>query len=183
MRGDPKHSSKSNITLSVDTSILKEIKKQAGSDGLSINAKINQILSKYALFYTHVEKQESVIMPHKDFQSILNDVDENKFVQNLQKNNLDLIPGIFLERGIPFTFDNVIKIVFEIIGRFSGIYSTFTHRKEKDGSTMLIFSHGFDLKWSHILAITFSNFIKIHLNLDSEYQMMPSTVMIQVLKN
>lgn len=34
-----------------------------------------------------------------------------------------------------------------------------------------------------ILAITFSDFIKIHLNLDSKYQVMPSTVMIKVLKN
>ena len=183
MRGDTKHNKKSNVTLSVDSSVLGEIRKQAESDGLSINAKINSILSKYALFYSQAEKQESVIMPQRDFQSMLNDIDENKFVENLQKNNLDLIPGIFLERGIPFTFDNVIRIVFEIIGRFSGIYSTFTHRKEKDGSTMLIFSHGFDLKWSHILAITFSNFIKTHLNLDSEYQVMPSTVIIKVLKN
>ena len=183
LRGTLKNNGKSNITLSVDSSILGEIKKQAEADGLSINAKINLILSKYALFYTHAEKKESVIMPQKDFQSLLNDVEENKFVENLQNNNFDLIPGIFLERGIPLTFDNVIKIVFEVIGRFSGIYSTFTHRKEKDGSTMLIFSHSFGLKWSRILAVTFSNFIKMHLHLDSECKIMPSTLTIKVQKN
>jgi len=182
LKGDTKLNNKSNITLSVDSPILDELRKQAELDGLSVNAKINQILLRYSMFYSQAEKQESVILPQKDFHSILEDISENKLVENLKQNSLDLIPGIFLERGVPLTFDNVIKIVFEMIGRFSGIYSTFTHRKEKDGSTMLVFSHKYDLKWSRVLAATFYHFIKVHLNLDSEYSVMPSTITLKVFK-
>src|SRR5919202_1104315 len=72
---------KSTITLAIDENTLGYIKKEAESEGLSINSKINYVLRKYALFYKYTEVEQPVIIPSKTFSFLLEEIDEQKMVE------------------------------------------------------------------------------------------------------
>ncbi len=68
---------KATITLSLDKKILEDIRKDANKKRLSINAMINNILTKYCIVYKNYEDLQCHILPHKNFQVLLDNIDEN----------------------------------------------------------------------------------------------------------
>lgn len=183
MKIESKQNNKSNITLSVDAQILKEVQGEAKMEGVRANAKINTIFTKHVLFYRYSELQEMMIIPPKIFTAMFEMIDEDKMIYLLNNVAIDTMPSVFAHSNIDPTIDNLIKYCFEGIFVWGGMCSSFRHYVDEHGYRCLVLEHKYGIKWSNILAITFSDFIKIHLNLDSEYKVMPSTVIIKVLKN
>src|SRR2546425_2561072 len=84
MKGDLKNKSKANVTLSVDSNILRQLRTQAESQGLSVNAKINSVLQKHASFYQHTERQAAVTVPRRVYGEIVDLIDEDKLQKLVQ---------------------------------------------------------------------------------------------------
>lgn len=147
--------SKSSITLALDKIILEEIRKDADIQGLSVNAKINSVLSDYVMFDRYYHEKGAVILEPRIFEFLLEAVDESRFLEMWRLVNSEIVPSIFMRYNIPYTVDNVVKYAFDKIGTRVGILSSVAHFKESDRHKIVI-EHKFGMKWSRILATAYT---------------------------
>lgn len=170
---------KTNLTLSIDNHTLNEIKKDSERQGLSVNAKVNAIMSKYVSFYRLIEELEFSIVPSKLWGPMVDSVEEEKLFNLFNNEGIGAIYSIFLNNNVPMTLDNFIKYCFEETCLWAGMYSSFRVFKE-NGQITLIFEHKYGPKWSKLLSNTFTTLIRIMLNHKAESQMLQNTVRITV---
>jgi len=90
-----KNNKKSNITLAVDTDVIDTIKNISEGEGLSINSKINSILCKYTSFYKYVEQDSSLIIPSRSVKFFIENIDEEKWIQEYSNTLEEIIPLSF----------------------------------------------------------------------------------------
>jgi len=180
MKGEPKQNNKSNMTLSVDSSILKEIQDEAKTEGSSTNAKINTILAKHVLFYRYAELQEMMIMPPKIFAAMFDVMDEDRMVDLLNHVAIDTMPSVFAHNNIDPTIDNLIKYCFEGIFVWGGMCSTFRHYVDEHGFRCLVLEHKYGMKWSNTIAKSLSFFIESMTKKPAKFKILPSTVVLMV---
>lgn len=147
-------SRKETVSLAIDARVLQELKKEASSQNLSLNAKINSVLSKHVDFYKINADLGGITWDYKAFLSLLDLVeDESKVVDILWNEGGPSIMSYFNHNNIGMIKENIIKHLCERIGIWTGHYSFFNHYTDSEGYTCLVFDHKFGIKWSRILAI------------------------------
>ena len=150
---------KANLTLAVDASIVEELRKDAGLFGISLNAKVNTILSKHMTFYRHTEKQECSIIPSVVWGAIVEAVEEEKLGQILEQ-EISSLYTILLHNNTPMTLQSCIKCCFEGICMWSGMYCSVRTFEEKS-RTIIVFEHKYGIKWSKALGEAFVKLISM----------------------
>ena len=181
MRGEPKEKRKSNVTVSVDDNIFDEIKKDAKSHGLSVNAEVNNVLQRHIVFYRHVNEQDGIILPHAVFAEMVNLIDEDKLMRLPYETGAgDYVTAIFAHNNIPFTIDNLVEYGFEGIALWAGTYKTIRYRKDDSGIKELVFEHKYGIKWSKAIGYAFSRFIQNITGCSTTFKALSTTVIIKV---
>jgi uncharacterized protein (DUF4415 family) len=166
---------KTTVSVSIDSNMLDEIKAEAESKHVSLNATINRILSKHAIFYRHAEEQQSMVLTNKNFRLFVDCIDEKILLDTFNENSCDLIPTIFNQRNIPLTLDNIIEYCYKGIGLFAGTFHDFSYYKDKeDDHLCLLFRHNFGIKWSRVLAAGIAYQIESTLG----YHVIPVSILI-----
>jgi hypothetical protein len=155
---------KSNITLAIDTEILNMLKNIAEGEGLSINSKINSILWKYITFYKYVEQDSSLVIPSRSVHFFIENIDEDKWIEEYSDMLNEIVPFFFLELKTPPTLENTLKVVFDRLLSYGGSYKGYSCQGEKDGNMSLVFRHEYGIKWSRILSAVYTRFIEKTLN-------------------
>lgn len=171
-------SKKTTVNLFIDSLVLNELKDDSGSRGLSLNANINRVLMKYISFYRRAEDLQCVFFTGKDFRFVIDNIDESKLLDNFVQNLTDLIPSSLNERGIPTTLENLIKFEYSRMALDAGIVHKFSTFRNERGLFCLMFQHSHGIKWSRILAKGYTQQIDLVLNLRTEYNITPTTVVI-----
>lgn len=105
------------INLFVDSDILEDIRKEALSDGVSLNAKVNDILTSYSLLYKYNKEQDAVFITGKTDRFFLDSIDENKLIDHYIEVTSDLAASMLIERNVPFTLDNFIRYIIEGVAK------------------------------------------------------------------
>jgi hypothetical protein len=159
-----KSKKKSNITLSIDTEIQNKIKNIAEGEGLSINSKINSVLWKYITFYKYVEQDDSLIIPSRSVRFFIENIDEDKWIEEYSEMLDEIVPFFFLELKTAQTLENTLKVVFDRLLAYGGSYKGYSCHVDKDGNMNLVFRHGYGIKWSRILSAVYIRFIQKTLN-------------------
>lgn len=172
---------KPNITIISDAKTLNELKKWSESAGLSMNALINEVLTKNLSFYRYVSEHDSMIIPSTIYSTIIEILPEKILVDLVTRIISEMVQSIFAHNNTSYTMDNMAKSYFENVGLWSGIYSIFKRYGDAD-STNLIFEHKYGIKWSRIIAQSISNLLKETLHLSSDYKILPNTVILKVGK-
>jgi hypothetical protein len=160
----PKNIRKSSITLSLDTEILDLVKNIAEGEGLSINSKINSILWKYVSFYKYVEQDGSLIIPSRSVNFFIENIDEEKWIQEYSDTLEEIVPFFFLELKAEKTLENTLKLVFDRLLAYGGSYKAYSCHVDNDGYLNLVFRHEYGIKWSRILSTVYTRFIQRALN-------------------
>jgi hypothetical protein len=155
---------KSNITLAVDTEILNILKNISEGEGLSINSKINSILWKYISFYKYVEQDGSLILPSRSVNFFIENIDEEKWIQEYSDTLEEIVPYFFLELKAEQTLENTLKVVFDRLLAYGGSYKGYSSHVDNDGYLNLVFRHVYGIKWSRILSTVYTRFIQRTLN-------------------
>jgi hypothetical protein len=155
---------KSNITLAIDTKIQNTLKNIAEGEGLSINSKINSILWKYITFYKYVEQDGSLVIPSRSVHFFIENIDEDKWIEEYSDMLNEIVPFFFLELKTPQTLENTLKVVFDRLLSYGGSYKGYSCQGEKDGNMSLVFRHEYGIKWSRILSAVYTRFIEKTLN-------------------
>ncbi|MDE1832744.1 MAG: hypothetical protein KGI02_10330 [Thaumarchaeota archaeon] len=182
MKGDLKLNNKSNVTLSIDTAIFNEIKKDSKNQTISVNTKINTILAKHVLFYKHLEDQEGASIPRKYFEAFIELLDENKHIELLTNVSVETMQAVYVHDNIPFTLDGLIKHHFEKVALWAGAYRRFRHYVDEEGYTCLVFDHKLGIKWSRILGASICNMIREMANQTSTFKVLSTAVLVKVDK-
>ncbi len=159
-----KSNKKSNITLAIDTEIVNMLKNIAEGEGLSINSKINSILWKYISFYKYVEQDSSMIIPSRSVNFIIENIDEEKWIQEYCDALDEVVPFFFLELKTVHTLENTLKVVFDRLLVYAGAYKGYSCKVDNDGYLNLVFRHDYGIKWSRILSAAYTWFIQKTLN-------------------
>lgn len=155
---------KSNITLAIDTEIQTIIKNIAEGEGLSINSKINSILWKYVTFYKYVEQDGSLIIPSRSVNFFIENIDEEKWIEEYTDTLEEIVPFFFLELQAEQTTENTLKVVFDRLLVYGGSYKGYSSHVDNDGYLNLVFRHEYGMKWSRILSRAYTQFIQRTLN-------------------
>jgi uncharacterized protein (DUF4415 family) len=151
---------KSNITLAIDAEILEILKNVAESEGLSINSKINSVLWKYITFSKYVEQDCSLIIPSRSVNFFIENIDEEKWIQEYIETLDEIVPFFFLELKTKQTLDNTLRVVFDRLLLYGGSYKGYSSHEDEEGNLNLVFRHEYNIKWSRILSATYSQFIE-----------------------
>ena len=159
-----KNGKKSNVTLSIDTEVQNVLKNIAEGEGLSINSKINSILWKYISFYKYVEQDGSLIIPSKSVNFFIENIDEEKWIQEYSDTLEEIVPFFFLELKAEQTLENTLKVVFDRLLAYGGSYKGYSCHVDNDGYLNLVFRHEYGIKWSRILSTVYTRFIQRTLN-------------------
>jgi hypothetical protein len=159
-----KRNKKSNITLAIDAEIQNNIKNIAEGEGLSINSKINSILWKHITFYKYVEQDSSLIIPSRSVRFFIENIDEDKWIEEYSEMLDEIVPFFFLELKTAQTLENTLKVVFDRLLAYGGSYKGYSCHVDKDGNMNLVFRHGYGIKWSRILSAVYIRFIQKTLN-------------------
>jgi hypothetical protein len=159
-----KNNKKSNITLAIDTEILNMLKNIAEGEGLSINSKINSILWKYITFYKYVEQDSSLVIPSRSVHFFIENIDEDKWIEEYSDMLNEIVPFFFLELKTPPTLENTLKVVFDRLLAYGGSYKGYSSHLDNDGCLNLVFRHENGVKWSRILSTIYTRFIQKTLN-------------------
>jgi hypothetical protein len=171
---------KSSITLAFDKDTLDVIREEAETDGISINAKVNQILSKYAFFYKYVEKSGyAIIMPHT-IEFIIENIEEEKWIDEIKSIVMGAYRFLLMEHGVRLSLDNIIAM-FSKDAIYSGVYSGFSYYADENGHLVLLFRHDRGMKWSRILAAGYSHLLKESLRLNVSSQVHEGGLEIKIL--
>jgi len=126
---------------------------------LSINSKINGILCKYTSFYKYVEHDSSVIILSRSVKFFIENIDEEKWIQEYSDTLEEIIPLFFLELKTAQTPENTLKVVFDRLLLYGGSCKGYSCHVDEDGYINLVFRHGYGVKWSRILSAVYIRFI------------------------
>ena len=154
---------KSNITLAIDAEILDILKNIAEGEGLSINAKINCVLWKYITFNKYVEQDCSLIIPSRSVNFFIENIDEERWIQEYIDTLEEIVPFFFLELKTIQTLENTLKVVFDRLLLYGGSYKGYSSHADNNGNLNLVFRHEYNIKWSRILSAVYARFIEKHL--------------------
>lgn len=152
---------KANITLSLDDSIIQELRKEAKESQQSLNVKINAILRKRVNFWQMTERQRCAILLPASHQFMINEIDETRHIEELKRLGADEISAVLTQTGAPRTLDHIIDFIFGTLCVYGGsIRSISRYTEQQEGKTCLYFLHDYDLKWSRILGQLFATCLK-----------------------
>jgi len=150
--------------LAIDTEIQNILKNISEGEGLSINSKLNSILWKCVTFYKYVEQDYSLIIPSRSVPFSIENIDEDKWIEEYSDTLEEIVPYFFLELKTPQTLENILKVVFDRLLAYGGSYKGYSYHKDKDGDVNLVFRHEYGIKWSSILGAVYTRFIQNTLN-------------------
>ena len=173
---------KTTITFAIDNRILNIIRDDANSHKISINAKINEILLRYALCYRYTEAGGGVIFPPAFMELLLNTFEEDTLVRLYSAVIDDLAPSMLLENRLALNLKNWIEHVFQGQLFFGGSYQGFSYFKDEEGHVNFVFRHKYGIKWSHVLSTVYMEFLDKAMNIHTSSSILPSSVTIKTVE-
>ncbi len=180
--GLTKSNKKTTITFAINNRILNIIREDAKSHKISVNAKINDILSRYALCYRYTEAGGGVIFPPAAMELLVNTFEEDALVRMYSSVIDDLVPSMLLERRLALSLENWIEYVFKGQLLFGGSYQGFSYFKDEEGHVSFVFRHQHGIKWSRVISTVFVEFLEKAMNIHTTSSILPSSVTIKTVE-
>jgi len=173
---------KVTITLAIDKEVMDNIRRNASRDGISINALINNILTKWDKFFQYHRENQVIVITGRNFETLLELLDEQRFIDMWKYDALNLVTTIFGEKNIPLTLDNLIEYEYKIFGVMGGAFKSVSAYKDNEGHTNIVFTHRYGLKWSRIIAAVFSHQLSIYFKCHTSSEIIPSSTILRILE-
>ena len=177
-----KSDKKTTITLAIDNRILKIIREDANSHKISVNAKINDIVLRYALCYRYSEVGGGIIFPPAAMELLLNTFEEDTLVRLYSSVIDDLVPSMLLENRLALSLKNWTEYVFKGMLLFGGSYQGFSYFKDEEGHVNFVFRHQYGIKWSRIISTVYMEFLEKSLNIHTTSSILPSSVTVKTVE-
>lgn len=179
---ESKNRKKTTVNLFIDEGVIDDLKEESKAKGISLNAKINMILAKYANFYRRAEEIDALFISPRQWIVFLEMLDENKTAEIMKSDGHGAIIAYFKHNKIPITKENLIKYFFQDLALWTGMCTNFRQYLDQQRYRHLIFDHAFNLKWSRIASNVFSDLMRVTLNVSTEVSILPNTFEIKIME-
>jgi hypothetical protein len=173
---------KVTVNLFIEEDVVNSLRKDALNKGISLNAWINAILSKYVYFYKRAEEYESCIITSRQFSVFLESMDEDSAAEIMSSDGTAAIASYMQHHNMPITLENVIEFTFEKMVLATGVCTKFSQHIDQDGFRVLVFDHRYGIKWSRIISKVFSYLLEKTCGLSKSPSLLPNTVSLKVLQ-
>jgi hypothetical protein len=174
---------KTTVNLFIETRILEEIREEAEQKGVSLNARINSILTKYINFYKRAEEvDDTCVMPKKYFQFAIDNINEEDNIKMVADMHRIWVPAFLHDINVPLTVENFVEYAARQVGINSRTIDNVTYHLDKEENRILAFTHRFGLKWSRVLSRGLAIFIEELFNYRTEVSVYTGSFVIKVLE-
>lgn len=180
MRGEPKFNDKTNITISLDGQVGKDIKQIAKKQGLSTNSIVNKILKDYVMFGKYFQEHNPIIIAPEIFSFLLQEVDEETWLRSWEIALEKVTVQVFAMHNLEPTLENLLKYLLADIGSRVGIFTKFTCH-ENDAGYKLIIIHPYDEKWSRVLGSAFTKMFVKSFGVKVNSQTEPNSLKMEII--
>lgn len=178
-----KVSKKVTVNLLIDESIVDTLRKDAKSNGLSLNARVNGILAKYINFFQRTEEFEACIVTSRQFAAFLEMFDEDRAVEIMKKDGTEANVAYLHHHNIPVTLDSIMDVCFANLTPAAGVITKFSHYVDENGFRCLVFDHRYGIKWSRIISKVFSYVLEQTCNIHASVDLLPNTIIMKITRN
>lgn len=180
MRGEPKFSDKTNITISINGQVGKEIREFAKKQGISTNAIVNKVLKDYVMFGKYFQDHIPVMIAPEIFSLLLEEVDEKTWLKSWDLALGKVVPQVFAMHNLEPTLENLVTYLLGDIGARAGIFEKFTCHKNQSGYK-LVMIHPYDAKWSRVLASSLSKIFEGSFDARVKAEALPNSLTMDLL--
>jgi hypothetical protein len=178
-----KLSRKTTVNLFLESDILDEIRKEAKQRGISLNSRINSILTKYINFYKRAEEiDDTCVIPKKYFQFTIDNIHEEDNIKQVADMHRIWVPAFLHDINVPLTIENFVEYAARQVGINSRTIDNVTYHLDKEENRVLAFTHRFGLKWSRVLSRSLAIFIEELFNFRTEVSVYSGSFVIKVLE-
>jgi hypothetical protein len=161
-----KQPKKITINLFIEEDVINKIRRDAEEYGVSLNARINGILTKYINFYKRAEEYGAAVIVSTQFAVFIELMDEEKAVDIMQTDGTATMIAYFQHNNIPITLDSIIQVAFANVAIASGVCTKFSQHTDEEGYRCLVFDHRYGIKWSRIISKVFiEDFIMVMISI------------------
>lgn len=169
---------KENITLSLDKYILDDIKSDIKNTGVSINAKINEILKDYVMYQKVINIRHPVITFPEIFTELIKNTEEKVVIDSWTRGMEEVNPFLHYSFNIPESDIDKFTLSLEW-GQRLGLYNSYILRERHD-HTIVTFDHSLGLKWSKAMAYGFTKWIENLLGVHPESNLRDNIVILTI---
>lgn len=173
---------KSNVTLSIPDSILRQLRHDSNFENVSINQKVNNILLRWLFLYRAVDINKAVVIPRETWVKVMELLEEDILSRAVDHGG-DVVAATLAQNDIEPTIENMIEFVFNKISLYSGTISHFHHYTDKSDNLCLVFEHSFGKKWSGVLGRSFCHFFNEQYQLRTDLKISARNISIIVHTN
>jgi hypothetical protein len=180
---EKKIAKKITVNLHLDENIIDILKKDAKSKGVSLNARVNGILTKYVNFFQRTEEFEACIITSRQFAAFLEMMDEDRTAEIMKTDGVEANIAYLHHHNIPVTLNSIIDVCFEKLTPSAGVITKFSQYIDAEGYTCLVFDHRYGIKWSRIISRVFSYLLEETCNVRTSTTLLPNTIIIKIHRN
>jgi hypothetical protein len=173
---------KSNITLSIPNSILRQLRHDSDFENVSLNQKVNSILLRWLFLHRSVEINKAVVIPRETWVKIMEGLEED-FLSSAIDYGGEVVAATLVQNDIEPSLENVIEFIFNKISLYSGTVSHFHYYKDESYNLCLVFEHSFGKKWSDALGKSFCRFFNEQYDLKTDLTVTSRNISIIVHTN
>ena len=178
LRGQLNQRTKTNVTLSLNKDLYDSLLHEATSEGISLNSKINSILTKNVIFYRYEDHVGSIIIMPEIVSFFIESTNENEMIELLQNHMSNQILPFLKMNNMELNLKNLIENFFQRVFLWSGFYNSFNY-DINENQLQLIFRHRYGIKWSRIIEKIFFH-ITSSLDYKFSYDILNDTVIMRL---
>jgi len=173
---------KTTITFSLDKNLIDEIESEASSQGISVNARLNNILTQFFNFQKIVQEYGEQIVPKKSFQFYIDMIDEEDHVKHLEESIYEIIRVLIYQQNLPLTIKNIIDVFLKNGAITSGAFNSVQNLTDHNGNLIILVKHSYNLKWSRCCSKTLKNLFFNLFNFNVEYEVFSNSFILKFLE-
>lgn len=173
---------KSNITLSIPDTILRQLRHDSGFENVSVNQKVNNILLRWLFLYRAVDINRAVVIPRETWAKVMESLEEDVLSSAIDYGG-DVVAATLAQNDIEPSIENLVDYVFNKISLYSSTVSHFHHYRDKSDNLCLVFEHSLGKKWSGALGKSFCRFFNEQYDLRTDLTISARNIHIVVHTN
>lgn len=159
---------------------LKILRKDARSEGISVNALVNRILEDYCEYHRFAQRFKRISLTHTTFVNLINSCPEDRLQEIAEKSGSVVMKDVFQTIPIPQTYTGLTNFLAKNISKHSGWFDFYHH--SIGGKEIFHLRHDMGEKWSKFIAKQLSTTFSFMLDIKTKTETFRNYATIQPLQ-
>ena len=163
-------------TVRLTRNLDELIQKDAKEKNLSVNALVNNIMTKYSEWDRYISKFGFISIASETFQAILEEVDDEKIEKIAKELGQQMPQAVTLFWFKELSLETFLKTI-TLYSKYSGLHKI---EIERDEDCVITFHHELGEKWSVFLRYFISQFVESAVGVIPKVKTTDSLIIVRV---